>query len=357
MAAPATNAPYPSLQILGPDVDELGWTPGLSPSASEAELDEVFSAPRRGYLHLPRVSKPFGYVFDRLEDLDRSAGVRIATAYTMLFQGLSGGPWEQYGGAGDFDLMTSWTAVGRGTENPGRVVFTIEDRFEIGGRTPNSLGGQIATLQPTANTFNDRGWVVRDAFWEQRLIDGQFRFLFGRADLTDYFGSTWMQNANNSFVNRMFASNPTIAAPGHGPAAGVSYRPKDYDFYLSAGTANAYGTTTTSGLSSLTDEWTMFSVGELGWTPTFKALGQGRYTVSGWHMGERQVTGMPAASGVSVVADQQINQTLQFFARYGYADGRFKHPELCPGRGRLPGADGRSERHGGGGIFGRFSSQ
>jgi hypothetical protein len=155
------------------------------------------------------------------------------------------GAWvpEQYGGAGDFDLMTSWTAVGRGTENPGRVMFTIEDRFEIGGRTPNSLGGQIATLQPTANTFNDRGWVIRDAFWEQRLIDGQFRFLFGRADLTDYFGSTWMQNANNSFVNRMFASNPTIAAPGHGPAAGVSYRPKDYDFYLSAGTANAYGTT------------------------------------------------------------------------------------------------------------------
>jgi porin len=308
-----------TLSILGPDIEDYGWTPGMAPTAAEAELEDV-SAARHGYFAVPGVSDGFDFLLDQLDELHNSTGVRIGAAYTMLFQGLSGGPWDQYGGAGDFDLFTSWTAIGRGTENTGRFVFDLEDRHEIGSRTPNSLGGQISTLQPTANTFNDRGFVVRDVFYVQRLVEGQVRFLIGRADSTDYFGSTWMQSANNSFVNRMFASNPTIVAPGHGPATGLSYRPNDYDFYISAGAANAYGTTTTSGFSSL-EETTFFSWGEVGYTPTFETLGQGRYTFSGWHMGEREKDGIPADWGVSLVADQQINETVQVFARWGYADG------------------------------------
>jgi hypothetical protein len=310
---------YSDLSILGPDLEDYGWTPGMAPTAGEAELQDV-SAARQGYFAVPGVSDGFDFLLDQLDELHNSTGVRIGAAYTMLFQGLSGGPWDQYGGAGDFDLFTSWTAIGRGTENTGRFVFDLEDRHEIGSRTPNSLGGQIATLQPTANTFNDRGFVVRDVYYVQRLVEGQVRFLIGRADSTDYFGSTWMQSANNSFVNRMFSANPTIVAPGHGPAGGLSYRPNDYDFYISGGAANAYGTTTTSGFSSL-EETTFFSWGEVGWTPTFETLGQGRYTFSGWHMGERENDDIPADWGVSLVADQQINETVQVFARWGYADG------------------------------------
>jgi porin len=307
------------LEILGPDVEDLSWTPGLAPDAPVAELEESY-ARRAGYFKVPWISDGLDYVYDRRNDLDEKTGLRIATAYTMLFQGLSGGPWDQYGGAGDFDLMMAWTAIGRGTENTGRLVFDLEDRHEIGSRTPNSLGGQIATLQPTANTFNDRGFVVRDLYWAQRLYEGQLRFLVGRADSTDYFGSTWMQSANNSFVNRMFAANPNQVAPGHGPGAGLSFRPKNNDFYISGGAANAYGTTTTTGLSSL-EETTFFSWGEVGWTPTIEKLGRGRYTFSGWHMGERQNNGIPADWGVSLVADQQISETVQVFARWGYADG------------------------------------
>lgn len=316
----ASDAPdYSDLSILGPDLEDLGWTPGMAPTAAEAEMEDV-SAARQGYFAVPGVSDGFDFLFDQRDELYRSTGVRIGAAYTMLFQGLSGGPWDQYGGAGDFDLFTSWTAIGRGTENTGRLVFDLEDRHEIGSRTPNSLGGQISTLQPTANTFNDRGFVVRDLYWVQRLYEGQLRFIVGRADSTDYFGSTWMQSAVNSFVNRMFASNPNQVAPGHGPAAGLSYRPNDTDFYVSGGTANAYGNTTTSEFSSL-DETTFFSWGEVGWTPTFETLGRGRYTFSGWRMGEREDDSIPADWGVSLVADQQINETVQVFARWGYADG------------------------------------
>ena len=320
-ASDASEAPDDyELSILGPDLEDYGWTPGMAPTASEAELEDL-SAARRGYFAVPGASDGFDFMFDQADELYNSTGVRIGAAYTMLFQGLSGGPWDQYGGAGDFDLMSSWTAIGRGTENTGRLVFDIEHRHEIGSRTPNSLGGQIATLQPTANTFNDRGWAVRDVFYVQRLVEGQVRFMIGRADSTDYFGSTWMQSANNSFVNRMFAANPTIVAPGHGPATGLSYRPKDVRLLHQRGARpTPTGRRRPAEFSSL-EETTFFSWGEVGWTPTFETLGQGRYTFSGWHMGERENDGIPADWGVSLVADQQINETVQVFARWGYADG------------------------------------
>ena len=69
------------------------------------------------------------------------------------------------------------------------------------------------------------------------------------------------------------------------------------------------------------DEWTLFSWGEAGWTPTFESLGKGRYTLSGWHIGEREETGQASDWGLSAVADQKINETVQVFARWGFADG------------------------------------
>jgi hypothetical protein len=31
------------MEIPGPDVEDLSWTPGLAPDAAEAELDEAYS--------------------------------------------------------------------------------------------------------------------------------------------------------------------------------------------------------------------------------------------------------------------------------------------------------------------------
>ena len=299
-----------NFEVLGPGIQDLSWSPGAAPTAIEAEIEDA-SAPRKGYLYIPGVSTGFDYALDHLDSLNEKTGLRIATSYTSVIQGLTAGtgvngqPWPRYGAAGDWDIMSAWTVVGRESENTGRFVFDGEDRFAIGPRTPNSLGANIATLQPTVNTFNDRGWVVRDLFYEQRLWHGQIRLMLGRADSTDYFGSTWMQSANNSFVNRQFASGVTVNAPGHGPAVGMSYRPNDCPFYISGGAANAYNSTTHSGFSTL-DQWTFFSYGEVGWTPTFNSLGEGRYTVSGWNIGERTQTGQPADWGVTAVADQQL---------------------------------------------------
>ena len=68
----------------------------------------------------------------------------------------------------------------------------------------------------------------------QRLFDARVRILIGRADPSDYVGAYWLQNVNNSFVNRHFSANPAVSFPGHGPLLGVSIRPTDL-YYITAG--------------------------------------------------------------------------------------------------------------------------
>jgi porin len=128
-----------------------------------------------------------------------------------------------------------------------------------------------------------------------------------------------MQNANNSFVSRHFAANPAVPFPGHGPMAGLSLRPTDR-FYLTAGTANAYGDTSTAGFDSLADEWDLFSYAEFGFTPTLEGFGAGRYSIGFWNMDSRSADGLPSDQGLTVIADQRLSETLQVFGRYACSD-------------------------------------
>jgi hypothetical protein len=150
-------------------------------------------------------------------------------------------------------LPVSWTAVGRGTKDTGRAVFTTEYRFKMGSQPPSAVGREIGTLVPPTNAFNDRGWVIRDAYWIQRLFDARVRIIIGRADPSDYVGAYWLQNVNNSFVNRHFSANPAVPFPGHGPLLGISIRPTDL-YYITAGTCNAYSQTIRADLT-LFNEW------------------------------------------------------------------------------------------------------
>jgi carbohydrate-selective porin OprB len=178
----------------------------------------------------------------------------------------------------------------------------------------------MGTLVAPTGTFNDRGWVVRDAYWIQRLFDARLRILIGRADPSDYVGSHWLQNVNTSFINRNFSANAAVPFPGHGPMLGVSVRPTD-EFYVTVGAANAYSTTIRNEVDSLFNEFDLFTFGEIGYTPTFKGLGAGRYAFGGWHMDARESFALPEDYGFTFIADQNLTKNLQAFGRYAYSDG------------------------------------
>lgn len=330
-AAEETSAPNldtdASFKFAIPDISlpgggqkgDVGLSPGDTPTAAGDEMYDI-EIPRRGLFHFPTIEGPVDNLVKSLRSFEERTGLRFNFAYTMLFQQATGGPGDRNGAAGDADFMTAWTLLGRGTENAGTLIFTGEYRFKMGEQTPSQLGGVLGTLTNTTSAFNGRGWVVRDAYWLQRLLDGKLRVLVGRGDISDFIGGMRMQNANNSFFNRAFSGNAAVAYPaGHGPLAGLSIVPNDF-FYITAGVQNAYSTSTTIGLNTL-NEGSFFYGAEVGITPNFEGIGRGRYRVMGWYMDDRSLLNLPSDEGISIMADQDFGDRILAFARYGHSNG------------------------------------
>ncbi len=309
----------PSIYTIESSNLDADFSPGERTTNAPAELDEIY-APHDSYLSFTGIDRPFDLLASPLKALDEATGLRLGVANTMLFMEPIGGQSSKSGAAFDIDFISSWTLIGRGTEDTGRLVVTGEYREKIGDQPPSVLGRQMGTLVAPTNAFNDRGWVVRDLYWVQRLFDARLRMIIGRADPSDYVGAIWLGNVNNSFVNRSFSANPAVAFPGHGPMLGVSIRPTDL-FYITGGASNAYSQTTTNQVDSLFSHWDLFEFGEIGYTPTFEGLGEGRYSVGLWHMDSREKLGLPEDEGMTVILNQNLGDKLQLFARYAYSDG------------------------------------
>lgn len=296
--------------------DYSGWSPGDGDIDASSELDEIY-ANHKGSIPATSLESPLNWLVEQSRRLQEQTGLRIGMAYTAMYMQATG-PGVRNGAAGDFDLITDWTLVGRGTKNTGRLIFTAEHRHQIDIDPPSQLRGELGTLQFPTNAFNDRGLVIRDFQWLQRLFDDKVRIGIGRGDSSDFVGMHQMQNINNSFVNRAFSANSVTPFPGHGTAAGISFRPND-QFYVTAGGANAYGRTTVSDFDTL-DEGDFFTYIEGGWTPTFDNVGRGRYSLFVWHMDSRDSLGIGSDSGFSVILNQNFGERWQAFARFSYAD-------------------------------------
>lgn len=305
-----------------PPADEHAQGGGLAetqpPTDTVQELDEI-SQSQQGSVTIPEAERPLQFLSNQAQALEKATGLRLGLAYTMAVQQATGGMNQRIGAAGDLDLLAKWTLLGRGTKNYGQLVFAGEYRHQIGSRTPSDLGGQIGTLIGTTNGFSERTMVVKELYWVQRLFDDRLRFGVGRADPENLVGGHKLQSANTSFFNKAFSTNPTIAFPGSGLAAGVSVRPTDL-LLFTVGATNANARTTTIGIEELLDEWELFSFAEAGLTPTLEGVGPGRYRVAVWHIDEREDAGKPEDQGISVILEQDIGGVWQVFARYGYSD-------------------------------------
>lgn len=280
------------------------------------ELEDI-DTEKEPVVDIPEADYPLDFFRQMSLDIYEAIGLRIGIAYTAVFQQATGGA---SGAGGDFDVFGAWDLINRGEPNVGRIVWAIENRHQIGGRAAADLRQELGTLLAPTNGFNDRGWVVRDLFWQQNLFDDKLRVIIGRADPTDYFGSHRMQNKNALFFNRHISGTAALPSPGHGLTALATFRPNDL-FFISGGTSNAYGQTTQAQIDSLFDEWDLFSFGEIGFTPMIDGLGQGRYTVSVTYVDPRDRNeNIGHDFGFSIVADQDIGDRVQVFARYNYQD-------------------------------------
>jgi hypothetical protein len=199
-------------------------------------------------------------------------------------------------------------------------VFTVEERYRLwfADIPPSGLRSEIGSLVGTTGAFSDRGLVVRDVFWDQRLLDAKVRVLLGRAAPDDYAGTHRLQSSVMGFFNGNLSGNVTTPWPGHGPLALVSLHPTE-DWYFTAATSNANSRTTQISFSSL-DDFELFTFGEVGYGPMIEGVGRALFTLTGWYMPERDDGRRPDDSGFSITYQQNFGERFWAMARYGYAD-------------------------------------
>src|SRR5262245_40568104 len=186
--------------------DSEDWYDLDAPTSPDYELDEIYE-PHTAMFKLEFIDSPINFLLDEQRKLEEAIGLRIGAAYTHVYQLASGGPGIRSAGAGDADILFDWTLLGRGTADTGRFFFSIEDRFRAGPITPSQPRNQIGSLVSTAGAFNDRGFVIRDAFWDQRFFDAKLRVLLGRGAPDDYVGSHRLQSTNFGFFNGNLSGN------------------------------------------------------------------------------------------------------------------------------------------------------
>lgn len=296
-------------------------TPAEAPSAPGQELDSITGPPTPA-----PAPDPLGGLSQSLKVLKAQTGLELAFAYTTVFAqatpGDGAGVSRRRGATGDIDLLLRWNAVGRGTDNPGTLVFAGEYRHQIGSRPAADISSIAGLGVPAIDGFTERPVIIKDLYWIQHLFDGVLRLGAGRAGVDGFVGSHKFQSANTFFLSKAFSGNASMAFPGNGMTAAAGLRPNE-DWYVSGGLANAYGRATTAEIESFFTEGDFFSFFEAGWTPTLPTLGQGRYRVALWRYDERDrgPTVLPDDQGVNLIIDQALSERLSAFLRVGWADG------------------------------------
>lgn len=283
-------------------------------------------APRPNWLGITSDTDPFKDIEDGLNKLQNETGLKLGFAYTMLFQQASAGPGDRSAAAGDIDFLVNWQLIGRDTKNVGELNASFEYRFQIGSQVPASLGPTIGTLIPTTNGFSERPPIVKELYWNQRLLDGALRLVAGRIDMENYVGGQRMQSANTFFLNKAFSSNPAIAYPNIGLGAGGAVLPNDW-LYISGGVADANAKTTQTGFNTAFDTGQLFSFVEVGILTDLPDLGKGRQRLAVWNIDARPQAGRPSDEGISLTLDQDFGQDFTAFIRLAHSKGTVTNVE------------------------------
>ncbi len=221
--------------------------------------------------------------------------------------------------SGAVRLFGRWTLVGRGTKNPGTLVFKVENRHRLGTDIPPSeLGFEAGYNGLTGTLFNDVGTFVGDLNWQQLFNGGRGGLIVGRYDPSDFMDVSGHANPWTTFSNLAVSMNTSIALPDFSAGAGLGHWIGDQWFVL-GGANDANG---------VIDELEFFEGGpefftflELGWTPS---RGQ-RYTnqahVTLWHVDEREDAGVPQSEGIAVGANWTFDEKWMVFFRGGWSEG------------------------------------
>jgi porin len=247
-------------------------------------------------------------------------GLELSFDYSALYQSASASLTEEDDAAsGVVRAYGRWTAVGRGTENFGVLVFKVENRHRLGTElAPSDLGFEVGYRGMTGSLYSGVGTVLSDLNWQHRFNGSRTGFIVGRYDPNDYLDVLAYSNPWTTFSNAAVLFNTSIALPDASAGIGFHHWPSDqWSFGFTINDANG----TLSEVGFFDDGWEFYTSGEILWTPGR----EDRYTknvhVTLWHVDEREEAGMPQSHGVAFGANWFFNERWLPFFRAGWSEG------------------------------------
>jgi porin len=320
-----------------------GQPPSLETGDSVTEDLWIDDHRVEGVLTFPKVEKFFSPWFDWKKRLNDKYGLKLQFSYQSSHQGVNQSLGETNAAAARLQLQGSWTLIGRGTKNVGKLTFRLEERTTLGTTLPpTSLAFQYGGIAPSGG-FSDFGFAFTEFAWRQSLLEGRFRFVVGKISALSWYNGHALSSSLRGFQNLAMQSSLTKPSPGRGIGAGFAYEfsPR---FAVVAGIHDANAKTAGNPFDTI-KEGEFYKSIEFRYWPT--TPGRRRWDVvrlQYWHQDELKDKGTPSGQGVSFLASRLLDDKWFPFVIAGHSDGNasLMKTDVTGGLGILIDTNGRA---------------
>ncbi len=290
---------------------------GPGSASAQQETDRLRRLADSRWPGLDRTIDPAETALGRLRE---NTGLALSFDYQAMYQhsshSLNG---QDKAASGQLRMIGTWELANRAGENPGSLVFILENRHQLGQPiAPSALPAQIGYQGVTGLTFGDTGTTLSVAYWQQTLAGGRAGLAVDRIDPGDYSDILGYVNPRTTFSNFSILFSPVlpIPDPGFGIASGGYLTDQ---IYLLGLASDANG--------SLTDvEWfpdgaEFYKYAEIGWTPERSKRFLTNVHLGLFHTDERAQAGVPETYGATLSANYTFDSQVMIFGRLGWSNG------------------------------------
>ncbi|NTS77712.1 hypothetical protein HR060_12660 [Catenovulum sp. SM1970] len=217
-----------------------------------------------------------------------------------------------------------WALVNKDNQNTGSLTFKVDHRNAWGNELPvASLGGNAGYYSQTAYLFSDKGNLLVDLNWQQKLNDGKTGFIVGKFDPNDFFDVLGYATPWTAFNNLDTSLNMSIALPDNSYGFGAGHWLSD-NWYLLGAVNDANGTVDTNDpFEEGFDE--LYKTVELGWSPSADERYFKNFHVTLWQMDDHTAYGesntqRDGSEGIVFGANWTWDLEWMLFTKFGLSD-------------------------------------
>lgn len=251
-------------------------------------------------------------------------GLDFGFSWAVLFnQGTQDGPKNNIL-VSNFESFGLWTLVDDETFGKGEAGWLFRIRNELLNTTNTEFRDSAGiALNPNDSTTPDDGTLIslRQLWWRQQMLEERLTVIVGRIDQDSYFDdSTYAGSDKQLFFTEALATNPARHFPTVGLGFNIKYQFNEL-FQAGFGLGDAVGDAEGQTFDTFS-EGRYFYAGQIVLTPDFTDLGLGPGTYRGAVHYRDSSSARPAGWSMALSFDQQINDNLGAFFRFGTSEAK-----------------------------------